>query len=66
MRAVKNSYWKQEWKNVRRYKDLLAMFTIVIAYFVIFKYIPMYGVTLAFKDFLTAVPPKLRGKLRAP
>lgn len=51
MRAVKNSYWKQEWKNVRRYKDLLAMFTIVIAYFVIFKYIPMYGVTLAFKDF---------------
>ena len=51
MRAVKNSYWKQEWKNVRRYKDLLALFTIVIAYFVIFKYIPMYGVTLAFKDF---------------
>ena len=51
MRAVKNSYWKQEWQNVRRYKDLLALFAIVIAYFVIFKYIPMYGVTLAFKNF---------------
>ena len=51
MHTARESYWKQEWKNIRRYKDLLALFSIVIAYFVIFKYIPMYGVTLAFKDF---------------
>lgn len=43
--------WLQEWKNVKRYKDLLLLFTIVIVYYVVFKYIPMYGVTLAFRDY---------------
>ena len=47
----KQSALRRERKNIRRYADLLILFTPIVAYFVIFKYIPMYGVLLAFKDF---------------
>ena len=40
-----------ELRNTRRYWDLLLLFIPVVAYYVIWKYIPMYGVLLAFKDF---------------
>ena len=32
-------------------RTLYLMLLPVIAYYVIFKYIPMYGVTIAFKDY---------------
>ena len=32
-------------------KSLYLMMSIVIAYFVIFKYVPMYGALIAFKDY---------------
>lgn len=38
------------WRNWELYLLLLP----VIAYFVIFKYVPMYGVQIAFKDFMAA------------
>ncbi|MGI5899962.1 MAG: ABC transporter permease subunit [Christensenellales bacterium] len=38
-------------KGYVRYYDLTLMFLPVIAYFLLFKYGPMYGLVLAFKDF---------------
>jgi hypothetical protein len=40
----------------RFYRDrhYLALLLPGIAYFVIFRYVPIYGVTLAFKDFVAA------------
>lgn len=37
--------------NCKRYKGLLIMLIPGIAWFLIFKYYPMYGVTIAFKDY---------------
>lgn len=37
---------------VPRYRWLYLMLLPGVAYFVIFKYLPMYGVTIAFQDFL--------------
>lgn len=36
----------------KKYFELVLMLLPTIAYFIIFKYIPMAGLTLAFKDFL--------------
>lgn len=38
-------------KNLLRNYEFYLMLLPVIAYFIIFKYIPMYGVLIAFKDF---------------
>ena len=35
----------------KKYFSLFVMFIPAIIYFFVFKYIPMYGVTLAFKDY---------------
>jgi len=40
--------------NIRQYPVLYLMTIPVIAYFIIFKYIPMYGVVIAFKKFSPA------------
>jgi len=37
------SYWKKKW--------IFLMLVPAIVYYIIFKYIPMYGATLAFKDY---------------
>ena len=41
-------------KSAFRFWDLYLLLIPVIAYFIIFKYIPMFGVTIAFKDYTTA------------
>lgn len=41
----------RELKKLKRNYDLFLLFLPVIAFYVIFKYIPMYGVLLAFKDY---------------
>lgn len=41
-------------KSVRRNWRLYLMISPVIAYFIIFHYVPMYGVQIAFKNFLPA------------
>jgi len=38
-------------KNLLGNYEFYLMLLPVIAYFIIFKYIPMYGVLIAFKDF---------------
>ena len=42
---------KTFWQLVKRDKYLLAMFLPIIAYYVIFSYIPMSGAIIAFKNF---------------
>ncbi|WP_205173511.1 ABC transporter permease [Bacillus pakistanensis] len=39
-------------KSFRKNWDLYLLITPVIAYFIIFHYVPMYGVQIAFKDFI--------------
>ncbi len=38
-------------KGYKKHIALVVMFLPVLAYFIIFKYIPMYGITIAFKDY---------------
>jgi putative aldouronate transport system permease protein len=38
-------------KHIRRDKYLLLMIVPVVVYYVIFHYIPMYGITIAFKNY---------------
>lgn len=37
--------------DLRKHKGVYLLFLPVLAYFIIFNYIPMYGVTIAFKEF---------------
>ncbi len=39
-------------RRIRKYWQLYMLLIPVIAYYVIFHYVPMYGVQIAFKDFL--------------
>lgn len=38
-------------KNIKQYRALYLMMIPGILFFVIFKYIPMYGITIAFKEY---------------
>ncbi|MCR5753917.1 MAG: ABC transporter permease subunit [Acetatifactor sp.] len=38
-------------KKVWNYKWIYIMLIPVMAYFIVFRYIPMYGITIAFKDY---------------
>lgn len=39
------------WRRILRYKWIYIMMLLPVAYFIIFKYIPIYGVQLAFKNY---------------
>ena len=43
---------KRYWKRVSRNWQLYLLISPVVLYFIIFHYIPMYGVQLAFKNFI--------------
>ncbi|MEK8130330.1 sugar ABC transporter permease [Paenibacillus filicis] len=49
--AVGNVYRKEKLKRLVRNRWLYAMLLPGLLYFIIFKYIPMYGVLLAFKNY---------------
>jgi putative aldouronate transport system permease protein len=51
MKSPKNKALAVLSRDVRRDRWLYVFMVIPLAYFVIFKYIPMYGVIIAFKDF---------------
>lgn len=52
MTKKKNSFFsKEEFRKYIKYKYLVLMFLPAVVFFILFSYIPMYGVTLAFKDF---------------
>jgi putative aldouronate transport system permease protein len=43
--------WKEASRNIVKHKLLLLMILPGVIYFVIFSYLPMYGILIAFKDF---------------
>jgi putative aldouronate transport system permease protein len=53
--SVKTSRTKTKasnlWREIVRHKAYFLVFIPVVAYFIIFHYVPMYGVTIAFKNY---------------
>ena len=41
----------RKFKRLKRYKYLLLMLLPGIIYYIVFKYVPIYGIIIAFKDF---------------
>lgn len=50
--SARKSGWHRLLKSIRKNWELYALFTPVLAYFIVFEYAPMYGVQIAFKDFI--------------
>lgn len=48
---VHEGKWRRVWTKVRKQKMLLILLFPAILYYLIFNYIPMYGVLIAFKNF---------------
>jgi len=44
--------WRGTVKQVRKNWQLYLLFLPVLLYFIVFHYVPMYGVQIAFKDFI--------------
>ena len=38
-------------KQYKKHKSLFLLLLPVLAYFFVFKYLPMYGIVIAFKDY---------------
>lgn len=45
------SYWGASWKKIRKCWQLYILMILPLAYLIIFKYLPMYGAQIAFRDF---------------
>jgi putative aldouronate transport system permease protein len=54
LNSVKLTKWTVVKKSLRKNYDLYLLLVPVILYFLIFDYYPMYGVQIAFKNFLPA------------
>ncbi|MEZ2718771.1 sugar ABC transporter permease [Bacillus circulans] len=52
MKIERKSEKKKIVRKIRKNWDLYLLIIPIIAYFIIFKYIPMYGLQIAFKDFI--------------
>lgn len=52
MEKEKTSRFESVKKNLKRHWPLYLFLLPVITYFIVFHYIPMYGVQIAFKDFI--------------
>lgn len=52
MKIDRKSEKKKTLRKIRKNWDLYLLIIPIIAYFIIFKYIPMYGLQIAFKDFI--------------
>ncbi|SFS52084.1 sugar ABC transporter permease [Paenibacillus sp. BC26] len=50
--TTKTGKRKAFWNRIFRNWQLYLLISPVLAYFIVFKYIPMYGVQIAFKDFI--------------
>ncbi len=42
---------QKTWRKIWNYKWVYLMLLPVIIYFIVFKYVPMYGIVIAFKDY---------------
>ena len=48
---TKRTYFQEIWKGIKKTKYLQFMILPGIIYYIIFHYVPMYGIIIAFKDF---------------
>ncbi|MBO9607073.1 MAG: sugar ABC transporter permease [Paenibacillaceae bacterium] len=46
------SYWRRTWKTYKRYKYMFLLLAPALIWYLIFAYGPLYGIQLAFKDFI--------------
>lgn len=46
------SYWLRTWKSYKRYKYMFILLLPALIWYALFAYGPLYGVQLAFKDFV--------------
>ena len=52
--AIARTRWQQRLAELDRAKYLFLLMAPGLVFFVIFRYVPIYGVTLAFKEFVAA------------
>ncbi|MNH98514.1 putative multiple-sugar transport system permease YteP [compost metagenome] len=48
----KPSIWRETWKDYKRYKYMFFLLLPALIWYLVFHYAPLYGVQLAFKDFI--------------
>jgi putative aldouronate transport system permease protein len=48
---IGGNWFIRTWEGIKRTKSLQIMLILPLAYLIIFHYIPMYGITIAFKEF---------------
>ncbi|RXZ83242.1 sugar ABC transporter permease [Paenibacillaceae bacterium] len=48
----KRPYWRQTWKAYKRYKYMFILLAPALIWYLLFAYGPLYGIQLAFKDFI--------------
>ncbi|MFC4600503.1 ABC transporter permease [Cohnella hongkongensis] len=42
---------RRVWRSIKKSRFFYAMFAIPLVYFIVFHYIPMFGIVIAFKDY---------------
>jgi len=52
LRRKELSYWQQTWKSYKRYKYMFFLLAPALIWYLLFSYAPLYGIQLAFKDFI--------------
>ncbi len=48
---ARRSAWRQAWRQVKRDYFYYLMAALPLAYFLVFHYVPMFGIIIAFKDY---------------
>lgn len=49
--ATKGIQWRKRLKDVARHYEIYLIILPAVAYYILFHYIPMYSITMAFKDY---------------
>lgn len=54
--ALKKNKRQGTWSRMKRSKQVYLMLLPVMAFYILFSYVPMYGIVLAWKDYLPKMP----------
>lgn len=54
-KLYKESFWERAKKDIKKNKVLYLLVLLPLAYYIIFQYVPMYGVVIAFKRYIPAL-----------
>lgn len=49
---MRTSYWKRTWNDYKQHKYLFLLLAPALIWYLVFQYGPIYGIQLAFKDFV--------------